>query len=411
MSGTPERREAPLPAGTPPPTASPRTASERSVLELRVAEESPVPLLFVEEGGKAFVVLGEAPGAWFSGAVREGACEARWPDGRVSGCSTELVTDPLAMQRIRRLFDAKYGPAVWNRYFDGRKEALEIDPRRRRRSPSVGDRARGEFDAVASGYSANLSRHPIDRYLKDRVVGLSLEALAGLDPILEIGPGTGYHTLPLLASGHRVLAVDISERMLRELRTNADRLGVGDRLSTRRAGFGELRLALADLPEGHFSAGFSAFGAFNLEPDSATTGSTLTRLIRPGGRLVFTSLNRPGVVPVLWELALARPAAAGYRMRTRVPAGRVRYPLELYPRSPQDWDEVLTEGFTRESALPVSVLAPPFDSERIARFLGPRGGERMRRWDSFLAQRTNAWMAAEWVFLAYTRKPPPSRSR
>lgn len=314
-----------------------------------------------------------------------------------------MVRDPETLERVRRLFESRYGPGVWTAYFATSGEALRIFPHDVPGPSSSVDRIRGEFDSVSSGYEAALARKPIDRYLKDRVVAIAVDSLSGLDPILEIGPGTGYHTLPLLAAGHRIVAVDISEGMLDQLRARATKKGLGDRLETRTASLGNLGASLADLSDGFFAAAFSAFGAFNLEPD--VDAVTLGRLLRPGGRLLFTSLNRPGLVPLVWEFALGRPTSAGYRIRGEAPPGGIRYPLALYLGSPRDWDHALGGVFQRISVVPVSVLAPPFDSDRVVRFLGTRGSERARRWDSFLSASHYSWAASEWVSLLYTRLP------
>lgn len=406
----PERDEgvAPLPH-SPIQSVGRSPATARSAIELTAETQPTVRLLFVEHRARTYVIPSDPSSAWFAAAVRERSCRVRWPDGRESLSTSSIVEDPGLRGRLQELFQSKYGAKVWMTYFEGRTEVLEIDPNRLPPPPTAAERIRGEFDAVSSSYDASIARQPIERYLKDRVIALSLDSLRALDPILEVGPGTGYHTLPLLAAGHRVVAVDISERMLEQVRRRADRAEMGDRLVTRTARFGELGSALVDLREGYFGAVFSAFGAFNLEPDLAPAALALSRLIRPGGRLVFTTLNRPGLVPLLWELALGRPAAAGFRVGGVVPPAGLRYPLELYLRSPVDWDRALSNGFVRQSARPVSVLAPPFDSDRAVRFLRTRGSERVRRWDAFLASRPFSWLTAEWVFLSYDRKDPRPR--
>jgi hypothetical protein len=109
------------------------------------------------------------------------------------------------------------------------------------------------------------------------------------------------------------------------------------------------------------------------------------------------------VVPFFWDLALGRPRAAINRTRHEVPPGGIRYPLALHLRTPREWDRALSEGFRRSSIGSVSVLAPPFDSDRIVRLLGKSGSEKARRWDSFLADRRYSWVASEWVSLLYTR--------
>lgn len=387
------------------PIGIPRAASggPGTTVELSAGSASAVRLLFVEETDHVYVIPTESPSGWYTAAIRERSCRLRWPDGREATCSTSMLVDPVALQRLRVLFSSKYGDAVWADYFEGRREALRIDLGRAPTPPTELERTRGEFDALASGYAAGVARTPFERYLKDRTCELALAEFSDRDPVLEIGPGAGYHTLPLLAAGHTVVAVDVSERMLEQLRAAAEGAGTSGRLVTKAARLSALSSALADLPDGHFGAAFSAFGAFNLEPELGPAVHELRRVIRPGGRLAFTSLNRPGVAPLLWDLLTGRPSAAGHRLNERVPPGRVRYPLELHLRSPGDWDRTLSDGFARNSARAVAVLTPPFESARIVRFLGARGAGRAQRWDAYLASRTFGWIAAEWLFLTYDR--------
>lgn len=392
-----------------------RMADPRGTLELRAGTGAPVRLLFVEDSGLTYVIASQRSAEWFAAAAREGSCSASWPDGRRGVGVASVVADPSILARLRFLFVARYGEGTWAKYFEDRADVLEIDPSRHPPLPTAIDRVRGEFDAVARGYSDTVARHPIDRYLKGRVVSLALDELQGMDPVLEIGPGTGYHTLPLLRAGHHVVAIDVSQRMIDELRRAAERAGLSHRLETRTGSLGAISDALEDVPDGHFAAAFSAFGAFNLEPDLGAATRALGRVIPPGGHLAFTSLNRPGIVPLVWELALARPAAGFYRLRGTVPPGGIRYPLELYPRSPSDWGRALSPEFDLTASRAVSVLAPPFDSERLVRFLGPKGVERARQWDSRLSVCRNAPLASEWVFLSFVRtadgKPSEPRAR
>jgi len=375
----------------------------RSTLELAVGREPPVTLLYVELDSRIYVLPSFPPGEWFVGAVREGRAEVRWPDGSTGFLTARLRDGSAILARLRDRVESKYGEGTWKRYFAQASAALELTPGSRRDSVGPLDRVRGEFDAVADAYDARVSAQPVERYLKDRVAAFAVNALEGLDPILEVGPGTGYHTLPLLAAGHRVVAVDISERMLGQLRSRATSSGFADRLEVRCGPASELGRVMSDFPDGAFGGVFSAFGALDLERDLGELAPVLHRLVRPSGRFVLTSLNRPGWSPLFWELAMGRPRTAGARLRRSIPADGIRYPLTLYPRTPTDWDEALRPSFERLAVVGVSVLAPPFNANRPVRVLGRSGTGRLRRWDEWLTARRISWAASEWLFLTYLR--------
>lgn len=377
--------------------------SSRATLELAV-HGTAVPLLFAELDGRYYVVPTEPPGGWFSGAAREGVVELRLPDGQRRKAVARVREEADLTATVRAALDSRYGPTTWITYFARSMQVLELDPKAIIEKRDDVDRIRGEFDAVAASYNARVARDPVEAYLKERVTERALEALAGRDPILEIGPGTGLHTLPLLQAGHTVVAVELSERMIDQLRRAAAEEGLTERLEIRHGSAARLEETLRDLGPAAFAGAFSAFGAFDLEPRAESVARGLARVVQPGGRLAFTSLNRPGVSPLLWELALTRFSAAGARLNRSIPAHRIRYPLPLYPRNPADWDRVMYGSFARESVEGLSVLAPPFRSDLAVRFLGIDGGRKLKRWDRWLASQATAWPVAEWMFLTYRRR-------
>lgn len=381
----------------------------RDVLELRVPGGPPVRLLFVEANATWFVVPSADGAAWFSAAAREGRCTVQRSGSAPYECATQFVDDPEVVGALPGAFDAKYGPGTWQRYFRAPQLALALRPREAPPALSDSERLRREFDAVATTYDGRVRRHAIDSYLKDRVRELALATFRGHDPLLEIGAGTGIHTEPLLAAGHSVLAVDVSERMIAQLRARTERGGGGSRLTTRVGSLAGLAELLGDLPVGTFDGAFSAFGALDLEGELTGPVRALARLLRPGGRLAFAGLNRPGLTPVAWDLLLGRPRAAGARWSAEVPPGRLRFPLRLFPRNVRDWDALLAGPFRRRGATAVSVVAPPFDSDRLVGLLGARGTTVARSIDRRWADRRLGVASAEWVFLEYDRTDAPPR--
>ena len=384
------------------------TATEPASLELWAGAPRPVRLRYVRDGPLFYVIPAKGDTGWFYRAAHRGAARVRWDDRAPVECAASVRFESAEVARVGELFRSKYGAELWQKHFDAVPRVLRLEPGRAPSAPTPEAVLRTEFDSVARGYDRSLARKPIERYLKDVVAAEFSATLAGFDPLLEVGSGTGYHTLRLLAEGHRVVAVDVSQEMLGELRRRADEGGWSDRLETRRGRLCDLG-ELFPASEGRlFRGAYSAFGAFNLEPDLARARVALARLVAPGGRLTFTSLNRPGLVPMAWDLLLGRPAAAFRRTSPIIPTGGMRYPLEVHPRSPAGWEDLLGEPFRRLRARPVSVLAPPFDSERLLSYLGTRGRPRARRLDQRLASRAGWAFAAEWVLLEFERRAEAS---
>ncbi|MCA1220991.1 class I SAM-dependent methyltransferase [Streptomyces sp. 8L] len=114
-----------------------------------------------------------------------------------------------------------------------------------------------------------------------------LESLRGLD-VLEIGAGAAQCSRWLAAQGARPVALDLSHRQLQH----------GRRIDDERAG--SVALVQADagvLPfrDGAFDLACSAYGAIPFVADPVAVFREVCRVLRPGGRWVFSATH-----PVRW---------------------------------------------------------------------------------------------------------------
>ena len=112
--------------------------------------------------------------------------------------------------------------------------------------------------------------------------------VAGRD-VLEIGCGAGQGARWLVGAGARVTALDVSYAQLLESRRLDDRTG------TRVVRTVQADAQWLPLASGRFDLVVSAFGAIPFVADSARTMRECARVLRPGGRLVFSVTH-----PVRW---------------------------------------------------------------------------------------------------------------
>lgn len=149
---------------------------------------------------------------------------------------------------------------------------------------------RGWWDAEAFGYmaehgtflgDADLTWCP-ERLREDEAHLLG--DVAGLD-VLEVGCGAAQGARWVAGQGARVVAADLSAGMLREARE----LDRDARTPVPLLQADATRLPLAD---GAFDLAFSAYGAVPFVADSAAVMCEVARVLRPGGRWVF-SLTHP----------------------------------------------------------------------------------------------------------------------
>ena len=162
---------------------------------------------------------------------------------------------------------------------------------------------RAWWDAEAFGYMAEHGRFLGDadltwcpERLREDEAHL-LGDVTGLD-VLEVGCGAAQGSRWAQAHGARVVGADLSEGMLGEARELDARTGA------------RLRLVQADaaalpLADAAFDLAFSAYGAVPFVADSAAVMREVARVLRPGGRWVFSLTH-----PVRWMFP-DQPGPAG----------------------------------------------------------------------------------------------------
>lgn len=123
--------------------------------------------------------------------------------------------------------------------------------------------------------------------------------------ILEIGAGAGQCSRWLAAQGATVVASDLSSGMLRT------GLTLNHRVSDPRTRVPLLQCDALALPfgDGSFDTVFTAYGAVPFVADSATVMREAARVLRPGGRFVFSTTH-----PVRWAFA-DDPGSGGLTVR------------------------------------------------------------------------------------------------
>ena len=172
--------------------------------------------------------------------------------------------------------------------------AVTATPARRHLSADESRRAaRGWWDSDADEYQAEHGEFLGDADLCWCPEGLR-EADAGLlgpirhQRVLEIGCGAASSSRWLATQGAWPVAVDLSAGMLRHARLGAARTGIDVPLIQTDA----MALPFAD---GRFDIAFTAFGAVPFVDDSGAVMREVFRVLRPGGRWVFSATH-----PMRW---------------------------------------------------------------------------------------------------------------
>jgi demethylmenaquinone methyltransferase / 2-methoxy-6-polyprenyl-1,4-benzoquinol methylase len=141
------------------------------------------------------------------------------------------------------------------------------------------DRIAGVYDVMNSVMTAGLHHRWRERAVDLARVGPGSRAL-------DVATGTGDLAIALAARGAEVVGSDFSEGMLERARvkSSAVRWEYGDALAL-------------DYPDGSFDAATVGFGARNFS-DLPAGLREMTRVVRPGGRVVVLEITTPKRPPV-----------------------------------------------------------------------------------------------------------------
>jgi demethylmenaquinone methyltransferase / 2-methoxy-6-polyprenyl-1,4-benzoquinol methylase len=176
-------------------------------------------------------------------------------------------------------------------------------PPAERPSPDSGEFAaqvQGMFERIAGVYDLMNTAMTAGLHHRWRARAADRAELSAGDSALDVCCGTGDLTIELrrrCGSAGKVIGCDFSARMLELARDKAARLGMAD-VSFEWADALEL-----PYEDGSFEAVTVGFGARNLADLESGIGE-MTRLLRPGGRLVILEITQPSRPPLSWFHAL-----------------------------------------------------------------------------------------------------------
>ncbi|MFL5884027.1 MAG: ubiquinone/menaquinone biosynthesis methyltransferase [Thermoleophilaceae bacterium] len=150
---------------------------------------------------------------------------------------------------------------------------------------------RAMFDRIAGVYDLMNSVMTVGMHHRWRQRAADLAAAGPGDRVLDVATGTGDLAVELatrVAPGGEVIGSDFSERMLELARAKAPdvRFEWGNALDL-------------DYPDDSFDAVTVGFGARNFS-DLAAGLSEMTRVVRPGGRVVVLEITTPQRPPLSW---------------------------------------------------------------------------------------------------------------
>ncbi len=209
------------------------------------------------------------------------------------------------------------------------------------------------FDAMAEAYDLEFTASALGRVLRAMVWERFAACFAPGASLLELGCGTGEDAIHLAKAGHRILATDVSPRMVECARRKAEAAGVAERIRFRVVPMESLSAVLGTEV---FDGVYSNFGAVNCAADLAALGGALAPRLAPNAPLVWVIMGRFVPWEMGWYLLRGDPRRAFRRFRR---AGSEWRGLTIHYPSPGNCARLLAPHFVIDVARPLGAVLPP----------------------------------------------------
>jgi SAM-dependent methyltransferase len=211
------------------------------------------------------------------------------------------------------------------------------------------------FDSVAADYDGPRGNNDLIQRMRLTLWDTVRREVPNGSRLLDLGCGTGIDAVEFASRGYPVVASDWSPRMVERTQARAAAAGLDAQVSAVHVGVHQL-----DRLEGGFDGIYSNFGPLNCAPDMVEVADQCARLLRPGGKLVFSVIGR--ICP--WEVGYyffkGRFKRAGIRATRGVTAvGMNRHTIWTQYYLPREFYRAFAPHFDLRGYRALSLFMPP----------------------------------------------------
>jgi SAM-dependent methyltransferase len=216
---------------------------------------------------------------------------------------------------------------------------------------------RNAFDSVAADYDGPRGNNDLIQDMRSEMWRWLGATFAPGGRLIDLGCGTGLDAVHLAGLGFRITATDWSPLMVERTAVRAAAQHVTDRVRAINVGAHELER----LDEtGAYDGAYSNLGPLNCVPDLGHVSRECARVLRAGGKLLFTVIGRYCPWEVAHYLRRGRWARAKVRFaRDAVPVGMNNHTIWTRYYAPREFYRAFEPHFTLEHYRGLCVFAPP----------------------------------------------------
>jgi deazaflavin-dependent oxidoreductase (nitroreductase family) len=270
-------------------------------------------------------------------------------------------------------FTRKYGSATIDRWYKGQHLYVEISILKEVGSIGYDQVIYGDleaaFDSVAENYDHHIFDNPINTWLRNVSIGTMTDIFKPNQTVVEVGCGTGTETLSLARSGVKIIATDISQKMLEVLSRKAKDAGLSDRVIPIHCRPIELKEQITKLGIDRVDGAYSTYGAINTEPNLSCMIDNFYEILKKDAYLLLGVWNKFCLYEMVGYLLRLNPTLAFARLRNPVPVGKSRFCVASNAFTVGELNKLLTHEFKLVRVNGVVVALPP---SNLTKYL-PRG--------------------------------------
>jgi SAM-dependent methyltransferase len=213
------------------------------------------------------------------------------------------------------------------------------------------------FDSVAADYDGPRGNNEAIQDMRTEMWRWLDASFAPRSRLIDLGCGTGLDAVRMASLGHSVTATDWSPQMIERTRDRAARAALSERVLALPIGAQELQRLEG---EGTYDGAYSNLGPLNCVPDLGAVARECARLLKPGGRLVFTVIGR--YCP--WEMIHYARLGRWARIKIRFARGTVAVGMngrKIWTRyfRPDEFYRDFEPDFVLEHVRGLCIFVPP----------------------------------------------------
>ena len=218
------------------------------------------------------------------------------------------------------------------------------------------ENTKSAFDSAAASFDEDDMQNGILQWMRKVVYRVYLDNFPKNSKLLELNAGTGIDAVFLSRHDIKVLATDISPKMLAVLDEKIKKNSLENKIRTMLKPFGEIN----EIEENDFDGIISNFGGLNCIPDFTKLSTDLYHKLKPGGKFIAVVINK--ICP--WEIfyyLLKFDKKIAFRRFTKggLDASLNGEKIRTFYFTPKEFAKYFKNEFVREKIYSHGLYTPP----------------------------------------------------